>query len=148
MIKQSIKTIFIAMSIGWLTDFFNQYLQVTYLQGFLKQNLITILVALLAINTATLSIVLTKIRDLLDTLDVERNFFQNTQKQMLFSIKEQIGLIVFSIFVLSTKESPKINGLFVGLLDVMTIAIFSYALIILYDTAKSVFIIIDFQSES
>jgi len=60
-------------------------MQTDFLSKFLSNNLVTILFALLAINAATLGVVLTKIRDLIDSTDKSGSFAE-TRKQMLFSI--------------------------------------------------------------
>ncbi|MFW8696409.1 hypothetical protein, partial [Mesorhizobium japonicum] len=66
MIKQVLTTSLISLGIGYVCEFAQSMGQSQYLNDFLKGNLITLLVALLAINSATMGIVLTKIRDLID----------------------------------------------------------------------------------
>ncbi len=135
-----------SIGIGFLAQILQSSLETNYLNNFLSQNLITILIALLAINSATLGIVLTKIRDL-----VERHgnaqCFNSTKKQMILSIKEQIVLIVFSVIFLTVVSSRLISGHenLKMLFNTTVIAIFAYALFVLYDTAKGVLIIIDFD---
>ena len=146
MISQVLKTFIMSIGIGFLAQILQSSLETNYLNNFLSQNLITILIALLAINSATLGIVLTKIRDL-----VERHgnaqCFNSTKKQMILSIKEQIVLIVFAVIFLTVVSSRLISGHenLKMLFDTTVIAIFAYALFVLYDTAKGVLIIIDFD---
>lgn len=146
MISQVLKTFIMSIGIGFLAQILQSSLETNYLNNFLSQNLITILIALLAINSATLGIVLTKIRDL-----VERHgnaqCFNSTKKQMILSIKEQIVLIVFSVIFLTVVSSRLISGHenLKMLFNTTVIAIFAYALFVLYDTAKGVLIIIDFD---
>ena len=66
-----------------------------YLTDFLMKNLITIILTLMAINAATVGIVLGKIRDLSDISDGD--FFQKSKKQMRISITEQITLVIISV---------------------------------------------------
>ncbi|WP_104747848.1 hypothetical protein [Helicobacter cetorum] len=65
-----------------------------YFMCFLKQNLITLLIVLMSINAATLGIITTRLRDILDKIN-QKEAFENAKKQMLLSLKEQITLIVF-----------------------------------------------------
>lgn len=146
MISHVLKTSAISLGIGFLLQILQSLLHTTYLNDFLSRDLITILIALLAINSATLGIVLTKVRDL-----VERHgnaqCFHSTKEHMILSIKEQIVLIVFSIIFLTVISSDVITDQddLKLLLNATVTGIFSYALFVLYDTAKSVLIIIDFD---
>jgi hypothetical protein len=114
---------------------------------FLDKNLITILIALLAINLTTLSIVLTKIRELIDKNNLPSGVFENTQKEILFSIKEQIALIFLSLlfFIFLKSEFGKQYISIQLATEVLITSCFIYGIMILYDTAKSIFIIIDFK---
>lgn len=65
---------------------------------------------------------------------------------MLLSIKEQIALLVAAAVVLfSLKGSAHVTAIENAelLLNVVSIGVFAYSLLVLYDTAKSVLIIID-----
>lgn len=135
-----------SIGIGFIFQIFQESLNTDYLNDYLSQNLITILIALLAINSATLGIVLTKIRDL-----VERHgnaqCFNSAKEHMILSIKEQIALIIFAVIFLTIVSSEIVAHYenLTLLFDAIIVAIFSYALFILYDTAKGVIIIIDFD---
>ncbi|MDH5571053.1 MAG: hypothetical protein OEY89_04760 [Gammaproteobacteria bacterium] len=146
MISQIIKTSIMSIGIGFLAQVLQSSLKTDYLNNFLSQNLITILIALLAINTATLGIVLTKIRDLVEKHG-NAQYFNTTKQQMILSIKEQISLIVFAVIFLTVVSSSIIAGYtnLKMLLDATVVAVFAYALFVLYDTAKGVLIIIDFD---
>ena len=93
-----------------------------------------------------MGIVLTKIRDLIDK-NGGSEFFQKTRTNMLLSVKEQIGLIILATLVLSVKTSPIVAGVenLPLLLNAIVTGIFAYALLVLYDTAKGVLIIVDFN---
>jgi hypothetical protein len=141
-----IRTTFISLGIGFLVELANIWLASNFLHEFFRANLITILVALLAVNAATMGIVLTKIRDLIDK-NGGADLFKSTRLNMLLSVKEQIGLIVLATIVLSVKSSPVVVGIqnLSLLFSAIVAGIFVYALLILYDTAKSVLIIVDFN---
>ncbi|RUR46456.1 hypothetical protein [Vreelandella populi] len=123
------------------------YLGSNFLEGFFKSNLIIILIALLAINAATLGLVLTKIRELIDNRGGGSSFFISTKENMLLSIKEQIVLIVLSVLFLSLRYSEIVQSYkeAIYLIDVFILTVFFYALYILYDTAKSIILIIDYD---
>jgi len=111
---------------------------------FLKSNITNLQVALLAVNAATLGIVLTKIREIIDKTG-QRAAFDSVRREMLLSIKEQVSLITISLVVLALEaaKSPPImvpSEIFQALL----LASFIYSIFILYDTAKSVFAILDY----
>lgn len=147
MIIHVLKTALISLGVGFLAEIINGWLSSQYLSAFFAANLITILVALLAINAATMGIVLTKIRDLIDNKGgVE--YFQKTRAQMLLAIKEQIGLVVFATVLLMIKSVAPISGIanMPFFLNSIVAGVFVYALIFLYDTAKSVLIIVDYES--
>lgn len=147
MISQISKSIFISIGIGFIVEILNSWLSTPFLHKFLESNLITLLVALLAINGATMGIVLTKIRDLIDK-DGGADCFKSTRRQMLLSIKEQIGLIIFATILLSLKSSPQLSSLdnLELLMNSCIIATFVYALNILYDVTKGVLIIVDYEN--
>ncbi len=146
MIIQVLRTAFLALGVGFMVELCSIWLSCKYLPTFFDANLITILVALLAINTATMGIVLTKIRDLSDRSDSE-NMFLKTRAQMLLSIKEQISLVIIAMILLSIKSSPIFSAIqnMPLLLNSLITAVFVYSLFVLYDTAKGVLIIIDFK---
>lgn len=146
MISQILKTTFLSLGIGFIVELINSWLATTFLPSFFEANLVTILVALLAVNAATMGIVLTKIRELIEK-NGNSKLFEKTRSQMLLSVKEQIALIIFSAVILSAKTSPLIISIsnMNLLLNSIVNGIFAYALFILYDTAKGVLIIIDFD---
>lgn len=146
MIKQVLTTSFISLGIGFIAELLNIWLGAKFLDSFFEANLITILVALLAVNAATMGIVLTKMRDLIDK-NGNAEAFKNTRRNMLLSIKEQIGLVALAIVVLSVKSAPAVQSIenMPLLLNSIVTGIFIYALLVLYDTAKGVLIIVDFN---
>jgi len=146
MITQVAKTAFISIGIGFIAEIANSWLGTPFLHTFFENNLITILVALLAINATTMGIVLTKIRDLIDK-NGGAEFFKSTKENMLLSIKEQIGLVALATMVLTVKSAPTVTAVsnLSLLLNAVVSGIFVYALIVLYDTAKGVLIIVDYD---
>ena len=100
--------ILLSIVVGYLLTQLQLFLGSCYLINFLKQNLITLLVALIAINSATLSILLTKIRELLDKTG-QISSFDNTKKQMIISIREQVIIVFVAILFLIIQDSSFIK---------------------------------------
>jgi hypothetical protein len=148
MIGQILKTTFLSLGIGLIVQLGQTWLQGDYFTGFLKANLINLIAALLAINCATLGIVLTKIRDLVDRHG-HADAFNSAKRQMQLSIKEQVGLIAMAVLLLTAIDSPHVKRVehLPLLLNAALAAVFVYAILVLYDTAKSVFVILDFRDK-
>lgn len=146
MIKQVLTTSFTSLAIGFIVELLNIWLGSSFLYGFFSANLITILVALLAVNAATMGIVLTKMRDLIDK-NGNAEVFKKTRSNMLLSIKEQITLIILATIILSVKSAPAVKSIenMPLLLNSIVTGLFVYALLVLYDTAKGVLVIVDFD---
>ncbi|MGL1904338.1 MAG: hypothetical protein OCC49_19545 [Fibrobacterales bacterium] len=149
MIRQILKNSFLSLGVGFVAAIVCSAIESDYLLKYLEGNLITVLVALLAINTTTLGIVLVKIRDMVDSKNINEGSFEETKKQMKLSVTEQIGLIVCALIFLVARTSQvpcsitHINLLF----DSAIIAVFVYGITILYDTANSVFVLLELGKE-
>lgn len=139
-----LKPAFISLCIGGVIQFISFHIQSTFIFEFLKANITNLQVALLAVNTATLGIVLTKIREIIEKTD-QRPAFDSVRSEMLLSIKEQVFLIAISLIVLAL-ESAKNTPISVPAIvfHATLTASFVYSITILYDTAKSVFVILDY----
>ncbi len=146
------KDIITSFLISFPFVYIQNYFETTFITDFLKNNLIVILIALLAINSTTQSLILTKIRELIDKLPEEDRSkqFHNTRKQMNNSIIEHIVLICVSMVIFILVDSPKFQktGPFFLLLQSGVISCFIYSLLNLYDNVKGVFIILDFDPKS
>lgn len=145
MIVGILRSTFISLGIAYSFQFIFAQIQSDFAFEFLKSNITNLQVALLAVNTATLGIVLTKIRELIDKTG-KSEAFEETRQEMMLSIKEQVALIGVSLFLLAlaTAKTPPAyfsNDVFQTLL----LASFIYSILILYDTAKSIFVILDYQ---
>lgn len=145
-----VKTTFFSLGIGFITEVINVWLNSSFLHKFLEANLVTILIALLAINAATMGIVLTKVMDIVGKNNgFGISCFSKTKTQMLISIKEQIVIIVLAIALLILKNSPIVLNIKNSelLLNSSITACFIYSLSILYDTAKGILVIINYSDE-
>lgn len=115
-----------------------------YIETFLDANLLVVLVALMAINTTTASVILTKMREIADAHP--KADFAATRRSMRGATIEQLALIVIAIALLAAKDSPWLihrlpHAEFV--LTSLLIAVFAFALQVLYDTARAVYVILD-----
>lgn len=145
MITGILRSSFISLGIACTLQFFFAQIQSNFVFDFLKSNITNLQVALLALNTATLSIVLTKIRELIDKTG-EHKKFESTRQEMMLSIKEQITLIGVSLFIISLATAKKSPVHFPDeLYQALLLTSFIYSLLVLYDTAKSVFVILDYK---
>lgn len=143
-----VKNICLYIVLSAAINFLSLWLESKFLIKFLEGNLITLLVALLAVNTTTMSIVMVKLREIKDKFDVN---FDNTLSSLRISVYEQVSLIPLSIFLLVVRDSPIIgtcckHSQFI--LDTLLIATFAYAVHILFDNARAVFIIITSENNT
>lgn len=144
MVGNILKTIFLSLGIACFVQFILTSIDSDSVNNFLLSNLTNLQVALLAINATTLGIVLTKIRELIEQTG-NKAVFESTKNEMLVSIKEQLALIIFSLIVIafSAAKTP-IFHLSPDIYKTLLLSSFIYSLFILYDTAKSVFVILDY----
>lgn len=138
------KTILTCLGAACLVQFFLHEIQSNFIFEFLKSNITNLQVALLAVNTATLGIVLTKIRELIDKSG-QRSIFDTTRNEMLLSIKEQVALVAISPLIIAVEAAKKFPfNIPTDVFQAALIASFIYSIFVLYDTAKSVFVILDY----
>lgn len=148
MISSILKSSLMSVGIACLATFLLESIGSRYLFDFLTQNVINIQIGLLAINTATLGVVLTKLRDLVDR-GIPLAKFSSARREMLLSIKEQMALIIAALIILSTESATSIPvHIPVELTRILLLSCFVYSLMILYDTAKSVFVVLGESRES
>ncbi|PKN16531.1 MAG: hypothetical protein CVU66_00575 [Deltaproteobacteria bacterium HGW-Deltaproteobacteria-23] len=138
-----IKDISFYVMIGAALWGFNKAIHSDFIITFLKKDLITILIALLAINATTSGLILTGLKSI-----VERHAcdFSLTIKELKASITEQLAFIIIAVAVMSVMESTwyrstsdYVNYIF----EVSLTSVFVAALSNLYDTASAIFILVD-----
>ena len=117
-------------------------LQSDFLFEYLNESIVGLLITLLAINTATTGLVASKIQDVIfkhPGIDLTKSI-----KEMKFSLFEQIILIILCLICLITLDSELIVFPYKVLaLNSLLLAILIYAIDILWDTGKSVFVVIE-----
>lgn len=119
------------------------YLNSDFIGPFLKDNIVSILINLLAINIATCTILMTKLNEIKEKHQVD---FSSTYKELKLSLKEQVILIAISfITLIFDKSSVLIDFVphYKICINVILTAVFIYAIDILWDIGKAVFTIIN-----
>lgn len=147
-LKDLVWKIVISTAIGYMLYSLSKSLQSDYIDKFIIDNLITLLVALLAINTTTISVILTKLYEI--TKQYKGIDFNRSIHEMRTSITEQVVLIALSAVALILKTSVKLNQMYSYsdlVVGVALLALFVFAIQILYDTANGVFIILRFEAD-
>lgn len=148
MITSIVKTFLISFGISCIAYFLLNSIGSNYVFGFLSNNIVNIQIGLLAINTATLGVVLTKLRDLVDR-GIPLSAFAKARSEMLLSIREQLALILAALIILSLSDATLLPyGVSPVALKILLLTCFTYSITILYDTAKSVFVVLADGSES
>ena len=145
-----VKDIIFYIVIGVGLYYLNHSLKSTFLPHFLQEQLIPLLGTLLAINIANSTLLLSKLEDVLTKQGNTQNStaFAKTKKEVRGNLKEQIFLIAIALLALVIWESPLFASSSVGhITGAICSSALIYALAILWDTAKAVFIILDFSQK-
>lgn len=141
-----IKNFCLYIVIGLIFYSTSVWLQSDFLSKYMDENLITLLVALLAINTTTISVIMTKLRDITEKNKVD---FTKTIKALRVSIIEQVIILAIAAVMLLLKSSIVIKNAWIYaefVLNVLLIATFVWAIHVLYDTANGVFVILKHEN--
>ena len=116
------------------------FLESEFLFEFLKNDIILVLVTLLAINTATYGFLVSRIDDI--SKSVKGEFFENSIKEVKKSLLAQVRLIGISIVLSVIADSQLIIDVCVCMKHILNfgfIIIFVIAMDILRDTGLSIF---------
>ena len=147
MIKDLLLHNLIFLILATLITIASSLLESAFLLNYLKDNIVTILVAFLGVSVATISIVSTKLKEVIDKYNGD---FTTTVKSLRFSIKEQLFYISFAVILSVLFNSPVIMGLHgqsKEAMELLFVHIFIASLYNLYDTANAIFIIFEWESE-
>ena len=139
-------TFFIVLGAGLL--FLNKLLGSDFIITFLKKDLITILIALFAINTTTFGLILTGITNIIGS---QKCNFEPTIKELKLSITEQVIYIIIAVIVMSIIEGGwyKLSPNYIKyMLEICLTSVLVAALSNLHDTATAVFIILEHENGS
>ena len=141
---QKIKTAVFYLCIGAILIFGSHALESTFLPEFLMKDLLTILIALLAINIATLGIVFSKLEEIAISVEEKtgaRPTFEKTQQEAFSSVKEQMWMIGITVVVSMGCSSSFCEQYIVLKYISQTIlaTVLVWDLFVLYDTSSAVF---------
>lgn len=133
---------------GLVTEAICRLAGMVFLDDFLAASLIPILITLMAINTATIGLILNSLLALPNSKG-KMGAFKNTVSEMKFSIKEQMWLIIVAAVCLSVKsiDSVQQKDTAMFMLSSASIFVFVYALRLLFDTSQAVFVAFEKASE-
>lgn len=129
----------VSLVLGYFLNKFCESVQSDFLEKFLCENLILLLVGVLAINTATIGIILLRLGELSSEHKVT---FPGIVAAMKQSIWEQLSLLGIGAVALILKGSKTILQNHPDLssgLETVVIAVAVYAVVAIYDTAEAAF---------
>lgn len=140
-IKKAIPLLALFILIGLGIQYLSTLLNSDFVNVFLEEDLLTILLALLAINITTISVIMAKLQELAGKGKLD---YSNVIEEMRISLKEQVFLIVTAVLLLIFKKSTLIANAIpdaIMIIQVGLISVFSYAIWILYSTGEGIFVI-------
>lgn len=141
-----LKDISLFLLIAFFANIISYLIGTDFILEYLKLNLITVQLGLLAINTATCGLVVSKLQEIKEKhreVDISP-----ITKQLLLSLKEQIVLIVIGVLLMLLLSSKLINHIIYSSyirfgLETVLVAVFVNSVQVLWDTGKSVFVLTD-----
>ncbi|MEP3838889.1 MAG: hypothetical protein ABJM36_14650 [Algibacter sp.] len=145
----TIKTLFASFGIATLLIALEYFLKSSFLSIFLKDNLVGLLLTLLAINTATSTVISSKLEDISERTGAN---FEDVIKEVRGSLIEQIVLIGLSVVLLIVLHSKLLDlGTYYIdiIINIFLTTILVYAIDILRDTGVAIFnIVIELNRKS
>lgn len=141
-----IKDVTFYLVIGYAVIGASSWIDSSFLRDWLKRDLITLLVALLAINTTTSSVMMTKLKEIAEKTGAD---FGGTINQLKHSFVEQVAYIVIAVSVLILAGSQRVLALHSYAEFILTgilAAVFVAAIHNLSDTANSIFVILRYEN--
>ncbi|ABG58450.1 hypothetical protein [Cytophaga hutchinsonii] len=141
-----IKNIFTYLGISFILTILSNALESDFWAKFLDGNLIVILITLLAINTATISLIISKMQEIAEKHIID---FDGAIKEVKKSLYEQIILIALAIVFLILKDSSVIKTTFKYhdvAFNTIIGSIFINSIDILRDTGVAIFEILKFNN--
>lgn len=143
---ERLKEISFYIVVGFLLTGISSGLNSVFLEDYLKDNLITLLIALLAINTTTSSVVMTKLKEIADATG---GSFKFTVEQLKLSIYEQVIFILIAAMLLIFHGSKTIMDIHLWMpfiVNGLIASVLVAGLYALFDTAKSIFVILHYEN--
>ena len=140
-LKTAIPTIALFILIGIFVQWLSSFLDSDFVDIFLERDLVSILLALLAINITTISVIMSKMQEMAGKGKLD---YSSVIEEMQVSINEQVILLIFASILLIFKKSSIITNAWQDAKSIMQIGLISvlvYAIRILYSTGNGIFII-------
>ena len=135
--------ILISLALDWITI----ALDSSFLADFLERELITILIALMAINITTISVIIAKLQEMAQRGVLDHS---NVIDEMQFSIVEQVGLVILGVLLLIMRSSDLVTNLgdwVEATIRVGLITVLGYAIWSLYNTGRGIFSIAKIENK-
>ncbi|MEF2154668.1 hypothetical protein V3390_00200 [Luteimonas sp. FXH3W] len=154
MIKSVLKKSLQFLLVAFVVTLFMRTIGSAFLSTFLKDNLVQLQVALLALNVTTIALVLTRIRELIEMaaqrgLKSGATFFAKSVKEIKLSLAEQLSLVAVAILALSINQGtawPAQDWIALAC-NTVTLAAFIYTLDVTWDLGKALIGIISASIE-
>jgi hypothetical protein len=135
--NNTVKTILASFGISIILIGFENLLESSFFSNFLKDNLVSLLLTLLAINTATSAVISAKLEEISERTGAD---FVDVIKEIKKSLIEQIILISLSVIFLIILESKfTVNYVLIIIVNIILSTILVYAIDILRDTGVTIF---------
>ncbi len=137
-----VRNLVISVGLAVLISVVSSVLGSSFVVDLLSANLFMLIVALLAINVASIGVVASRLYDLKEKHDVS---FKRTANSMRNSLWEQIGLLSVLVLagVIGTSSSVLQRWPFVSAVtDIVVIAVFIWSIAVLYDTTNSMLVLL------
>lgn len=144
------KNFCVSIVIGLALIWFSNAINSDFLKSFLEANLIMLLIALLAINITTMSVVMVKLKEISDAHGGIT--FPKTVREMKTALFEQIFLIAFGLIsqIFCNSEAMQegtIRQDWQFIISSIPVIILVYAIMILWDTGQSIFVILSQEAK-
>lgn len=142
-----ISNILLATLVGLFLWLLSIIIESNFLITFLDQNLIMLIIGLLAVNGASYSILMTKLREIKDKEPGAD--FSRTINELDLSSREQVFLIYFVVMLQIFKNSHALflrDEYVIMVLNVLLSSSFVYGIILLADTSKAAFILMKYDN--
>lgn len=133
--------------IGIAIQLISNVLGSNYVATFMENDLLSVLLALLAINITTISVIMSKLREMAGQGRLD---YSTVVQEMRYSVTEQIVLMVIAATLLILNGSEAVintSSLAQPIIVVGLISVLVYAIRILYDTGGAIFKIATIENE-
>lgn len=137
-----LKNILLYTLISFIVLLFSNMLKSDFLYSFLKKDLMNILIGLLGLNIAILSILVSKLSEI--KKNIKSLNIQDITREMKFSLIEFFVVIILAVSSSIIGDSQQVQFFSKNLvINSILLSTLIYALVIIWDTGHSIFVLID-----